>query len=201
MDLLAEGARALGLSLNDAQCETLLDFLRRLQRWNKAYNLTAITAFDQMITHHLLDSLSVSRFLSSGIVLDVGSGAGFPGIPLAVCHPEMQFVLLDSVGKKVRFLQQATYHLKLANVTCEQARMESFKTAPCFDRIVCRALGEMPSIVKATRHLLNEGGKWLFMKGVLPESELSELSLPYALHHLTVPGLDAERHLVEVSLL
>lgn len=194
--LFASGLERLGLSLSQQAQEQLLAFLELLQQWNTAYNLTAIRDPQKMITHHLLDSLAIKTFLSGSRLLDVGSGAGFPGIPLAIADPTKTWVLLDSNGKKVRFLLHVKNLLKLNNVRCEQARMEQFQTEPHFDTIVCRALGDIKPIMAATRHLLLPNGQWLFMKGVVSQQELPQKSV---LHRLLVPGLSAERHCVIIE--
>lgn len=193
---LTLGIEKLGLSLSEQTQAQLLTFLELLQQWNAAYNLTAIRDPQKMITHHLLDSLAIKPLLCGSRLLDVGSGAGFPGIPLAIADPTKTWVLLDSNGKKVRFLLHVKSLLKLSNVTGEQARMEQFQTESHFDTIVCRALGDMKPIMAATRHLLLPNGQWLFMKGVVSQEELPQKSV---VHRLFVPGLDAERHCVSVE--
>lgn len=198
-DILLSGLKALDLSVNHDAVDQMMAFLRLLQQWNKSYNLTAITELDKMVSHHLLDSLAISKFLTGSRFLDVGSGAGFPGIPLAICHRDKKFVLLDSVGKKVCFLQQVKNLLKLGNIDCEQSRMQQFQSSAAFDMILCRAVGDMQTVAAATRHLLCPRGKWLFMKGLRPEAELEALSFPYLVCRLTVPALLAERHVVIVS--
>ncbi len=196
---LLAGAQQLGLSLTDNMCDQLEQFLQLLEQWNRVYNLTAIRAIDQMVNRHILDSLAIYPLLSGSHVLDVGSGAGLPGIPLAIYDTKKRFVLIDSNGKKIRFLRQVKHLLQLDNITCEQSRMQAFSTTKCFDTIVCRALANMPDIMQATQHLLATEGKWLFMKGTKPEQELEALNNPYAIHEIIVPGLSEQRHAIIVT--
>ncbi len=203
VNALATGVSPLKLDLSTEQKDTLIDFLFFLQKWNKAYNLTSIKDMPTMLTHHLLDSLSVAPYLTGKRILDVGSGAGFPGIPLACCFPDKQFVLLDSNGKKVRFLVQASNTFKLSNLQAEQVRMENFVSEVGFDVIICRAVGKMVDIIEASQHLLSPDGCWFFMKGTYPQDECDELQATEikritTVHSLCVPGLEAERHLVIV---
>ncbi len=179
--------------------EQLIEFLYFLQKWNKAYNLTAITDPDKMLTHHLLDSLAIAPHLTGDRVLDVGTGAGFPGIPLAFTHPDKHFTLLDSNGKKTRFLVQAVTEFGLKNVEVVQSRVEDFTTEACFDAITTRAVGSVADIISNSQHLLCPDGHWFFMKGLLPEQELERVKQPFEIIPLQISGLDEERHLVIVS--
>ena len=197
--LLSQGIAELGLTIPQHVQDNMLSFIELLQQWNRVYNLTAITKTSAMITHHLLDSLSIAPYLQGQRILDVGSGAGFPGIPLAMAFPEKTFVLLDSRGKKTRFLQQAVMQCKLTHVTVVQVRMEQFTTETCFDVIIGRAVGSMVEVVEKTKHLLNQGGYWLMMKGGYPTEELAHVTTPYVVHPLLVPGLNARRHVVVIT--
>lgn len=200
---LATGVKALGLVLDAPRMRLLLEYLRLLTKWNRAYNLTAIRDPWAMVTQHLLDSLAVLPHVpdkQKGRLLDVGSGAGLPGLVLAIAKPDLHCTLLDSNGKKTRFLTQAKIELKLLNVEVAQARAESYKTAQPFDCIISRAFGDLAELVGQTRHLLAPGGRWLAMKGALPEAELAALpaGVHAHVHRLLVPSLNAERHLVEM---
>lgn len=200
--LLTSGAQTLGLTLSEQQVDALLAYIALLAKWNKAYNLTAVREPKNMITHHLLDSLAIAPFILGDRILDVGSGAGLPGIPLAIVYPQKSWVLLDSNGKKIRFLQQAIGTVKLKNVTTVQVRAENYQPNQKFDVILARALGSLHDIIKATRHCCAEKGRFLLMKGVYPAEELDQTGLKageYQVHQLTVPGLDAQRHLVEIK--
>ena len=190
----------LPFSVSDQTQQQMVDFLALLQQWNQAFNLTAITDPDKVITHHLMDSLSIAPYVTGNTILDVGTGAGFPGIPLALLYPDKQFTLLDSNGKKTRFLQQVKATLSLKNVQVVQERVEKYHTEHCFDAIICRAVGEAAEIIDNTRHLLCDNGQWLLMKGAIEiaQHELSNIKESVTLKPLTVPGLDAVRHLVIV---
>lgn len=196
---LAAGIDELGLTIPSSVQAALLEFLQLLLKWNKAYNLTAITDPNQMITQHVLDSLSIAAYCHGNRILDVGSGAGFPGIPLALTFPEKSFVLLDSQQKKTTFLIQAVATFKIVNVSIVRARVEQYVADACFDTIICRAFGTIEDILEKTRHLLCAEGRWLLMKGVFPREELEGLALPYSVQQLKVPGLGAERHLVIIE--
>jgi 16S rRNA (guanine527-N7)-methyltransferase len=200
---LQHGCAALQLSLDARQQECLLEYLGLLAKWNKAYNLTAVRDEAQMVTRHLLDSLVIAPYLTGRRFLDVGTGAGLPGIPMAVLFPRREFALLDSNGKKTRFLFQVKTALGLDNMTVHQARVESFHVAEPFDTVLSRAFASLPDMVRGCRHLLAPGGKFLAMKGAYPAQELADVSQQGAemvVHPLTVPGLGEQRHLVEIAL-
>ena len=202
---IGAGAARLGLALNEAQLEQLAAFARLLARWNATHNLTAIGSGEAMLTHHLLDSLSlVPQFtrLTHGAatrVLDVGSGGGLPGIVLAIAVPQARLTLVDTVQKKCAFLTQARLELRLDNVEVVHARVEAMR-GPLFDVIISRALATLAQFIRWTRHLLKPGGCWLAMKGKLPADELAALppDVRATVAPLSVPGLDEERHLVEM---
>lgn len=199
---LEAGLQTLGLEVDRERSERLLTFIALLARWNRSYNLTAIDDPAAMVERHLLDSLSIASYLHGGRILDIGSGAGLPGIPLAVCFPEREFHLLDSNGKKTRFLFQARLELGLANVMVHQARVESFVDAEGFDCITSRAFAPLADIVRLSAHLLAPGGCMLAMKGRLDADELAGVRTPYTVASLTrldVPGTDAERQLVRIE--
>ncbi len=199
---LAEGWAALGLDLNGDQQQKLLEYLDLLARWNKTYNLTAVRDPAQMVTKHLLDSLAIAPFLKGERFIDVGTGGGLPGVPLAVLFPEREFHLLDGNGKKARFLFQVKTSLGLANMTVHHARAETF-TAPPFDAVLTRAFASLAEMVEHCRHLLKGDGRFLAMKGMYPEEELAAVAgicTVSAVHKLDVPGLGDARHLVELAL-
>lgn len=194
---LAAGLAALGLDLPDAAQEKLLAFRDLLLKWNKTYNLTAMRDPQQAIAHHLLDSLAILPHLGDGALLDVGSGGGLPGIPLAIARPGLPVTVVDTVQKKASFLQQATIELGLKNVTVHHARVEEMHGQ--FAQISSRAFAELALFVDLTRHLLAPGGRWLAMKGLRPDAEIAGLAADIAVEAvvpLAVPGLDAERHLI-----
>ena len=195
---LQQGLRDMGLELPPPAVEKLLDFLHLLEKWNKSYNLTAVRDPEQMVPRHLLDSLSVLPFLQGTRVLDIGSGAGLPGIPLALARPDLQFTLLDSNAKKTRFITQALHELGLKNVAVAQERVEKFHPATKFDTLIARAFASIPDMLAASRHLCAPHGRFLLMKGVFPREELAAVTDGYRseVKALTIPGLDAARHLV-----
>ena len=205
--LLLAGAAEMGVSLTAVQAGKLLDYLDLLQKWNKAYNLTAVRERSSMLTQHLLDSLAIVPHLPPGDLLDVGSGGGLPGIPLAILQPERSITLIDTVGKKVAFLKQAAMTLGLKNINAVSGRIENW-TPPAaqaggFALISARAYATLATLVRQTRRLLAEKGGWYAMKGVFPDAELAELPSDVAVKGvipLQVPGLGAERHLVVLAL-
>ena len=189
------------LALDPALSALLLDYLALLARWNRTYNLTAVRDPAKMVTLHLLDSLAMHPHLQPGALADLGTGPGLPGIPLALARPDVQVTLVESNGKKARFLREAARQLKLANVSVAESRIEAFKPAATFDAITARALATLPLILELGGHLPGPDGRLLAMKGVLPNDEIAALPAGWrvaAVHPLRVPGLDAERHLVEV---
>lgn len=203
---LLGGAVQMNVSLTEAQAHRLLDYLDLLQKWNKAYNLTAVRERSAMLTQHLLDSLSIVPHLPPGALLDVGSGGGLPGIPLAILQPERSVTLIDTVGKKVAFLKQATMTLGLKNLTAVSDRVESWSPpaehAAGFALISARAYATLATLVGQTRDLLAKNGTWYAMKGVFPDAEMAELPsdvVVKAVIPLEVPGLGAERHLVVLA--
>ena len=197
MTALAAGLAELRIELSAEQQQKLLAFRDLLLKWNKTYNLTALRDPAQAISHHLLDSLAILPHVGSGNLLDVGSGGGLPGIPLAIAKPELPVSMVDTVQKKTTFLQQAVIELALRNVSVHHARVE--ETQGQYAQISSRAFAEIGLFISLTRHLLAPGGRWLAMKGVRPDDELKALPADItveAIIPLTVPGLDAERHLI-----
>ena len=195
--LLAQGIASMGLAVSDEAQQKLLAYLALLQKWNKVYNLTAVRDPLEMVTLHLLDSLSVLPYVNSKNILDVGSGGGLPGIVLAICKPELQVTTIDTVQKKVIFMRQVKGELALDNLTPVHARVENFKPDAPFEIVISRAFSEIALFVKLTKHLIAENGQWLAMKGIMPADELEGLPLtPAQVIALKVAGLDAERHLL-----
>ena len=178
-----------------------IHYLELLQKWNRVFNLTSIDQPREMIYLHLLDSLSILPHLHGTRCLDVGSGGGLPGIPLAIADPSKTWVLLDKNAKKTRFLTQVIAELGLANVTVACHRVEDFQSAACFDSIISRALGTLALLVTGAEHLICPQGYFLAMKGIYPEEELKEIPARYTIQveKLNIKGLTAERHLVKVN--
>lgn len=198
---LIAGAAQLGIELGERQAAQLLRLLDELDDWNQRMNLTAIRERGAQITKHLLDSLSVQPFLHGERVLDVGTGAGFPGLPLAIVNPQRHFTLLDSTAKKLKFIEHAAALLELPNVQTVHTRAENFRPPERFDIVVSRAVGPTEQFVKWAGHLCVGGGRLLAMKGRDPATELAKLPSGWkvaAIHRLNVPTLDEERHLVEI---
>ena len=198
---LIEGAASLGVALTGADAARLLALLEELKRWNRRFNLTAIRAPD-MLTHHLLDSLAVNRDLHGEHIADAGTGAGFPGLPLAVANPQRQFTLIDSSAKKIRFVAHAVQQLQLANVTAVHARVEALKVEAPFDTVVARAFAPLPRLVELVAPLCGPGSRVLAMKGKWPAAELAALPASWRVRdsrELVIPGLDAARCLIVLT--
>ena len=198
---LIEGAQQLGVVLSEQQKQQLLQYLALLIKWNKAYNLTAVRNPDEMVSRHLLDSLSVVQYVEQygNDWLDVGSGGGMPGVPLAIIFPERKFTLLDSNGKKTRFLTQVKLELKLDNLEVIHNRVEAFTPAGAFSGIISRAFSSLADFTNWTRHLGDVNSHWLAMKGVHPDDELQALPEDFRLDScqiLKVPGCQGQRHLL-----
>ena len=202
METLDDGLSTLSLQLQEGQKEALVHYLVLLDKWNSAYNLSGIRDIRQMVTYHLLDSLAILPWITGHAILDVGTGAGLPGIPLAICCPDTQFLLLDSNGKKTRFLFQVKAELGLNNVSIFHNRIENFQSPRQIDIVLCRAFAPLDRIVTQTSHILQGDTKLLAMKGQYPEAELEALPEHYEARQvisLSVPGVDGPRHLVEIG--
>jgi len=199
---LSTGLAGLGLELAPAQRAALATLVAELADWNTRVNLTAITDPAEVVDKHLLDSLAVLPWLRGHSVADVGSGAGFPGLPLAVADPQRRYTLIESTGKKVKFLRHAIERLELPNVDVLHGRAEALKPSQPFDSVISRALGPLSDFVRVAGHLAGRRGRLLAMKGKVPAAELKALPPGWkalAVHPIRVPGLDAERCLVELA--
>jgi 16S rRNA (guanine527-N7)-methyltransferase len=203
-DMLHAGVTALNLNLSAEQEQKLLAYVALLDKWNKVYNLTAVREPEAMITQHLLDSLAVLPQLGAAKTLvDVGAGAGLPGIPLAIARPDLQVTLSDSNHKKTAFMQQACVELGLSNATVVCERVERVQLAQKADAVISRAFSDLKEFARLASHLLVPGGRLLAMKGVYPHEELAQLPANIKAERvipLTVPGLDANRHLVVMEV-
>lgn len=198
--ILEQGIKDANLDISAQTQQRLLDYLVLMQKWNKVHNLTAVRDADEMVTLHLLDSLVVLPFIDAKHLLDVGSGAGLPGIPLAICLPDLQVTVIDSNSKKVSFMRQAKAELGITNLEVLGGRVEEISSTRKFEIIISRAFSDLSLFISLTHHLLDAQGKWLAMKGVYPEAELAELAAKTGVtaskvEVLNVPGLDAQRHL------
>ena len=195
------GAAELGIPLSADQADRLLRLLDELDDWNQRMNLTAIRERGQQITKHLLDSLAVHSHLRGTRIADIGTGAGFPGLPLAVAMPQLELTLIDSTAKKLKFVEHATQTLGLHNVQTAHTRAENYRPKERFDCVVSRAVGPIETFVKWSGHLCVGGGRLLAMKGRYPTDELTTIPSGWklaAVHRLNIPGLDEQRHLVEL---
>ena len=195
--LLCEGLNS--LKVDQQYHDPLLQYLLLLKKWNQAYNLTAVRELPAMVTRHILDSLAIRPYVLGQRVLDVGSGAGLPGIVLAITNPTLTFVLLDSNGKKTRFLNEVKRSLSLANVTIVQSRVENYRETVSFDTVMSRAFSDITQFIQWTQHLIAKQGIWLAMKGQYPEAELMDLPVVYEVHPYSVPGLDSQRCAVVIQ--
>ncbi len=197
---LEQGLQQAELNLPENIRQKLLDYLALLQKWNKVHNLTAVRDPEEMVALHLLDSLSVLPYIQARRLLDVGSGAGLPGIPLAVCLPDLQVTVMDSSHKKASFMRQAKAELDIPNLEVVCGRVEKYQPEQLFDVVISRAFSDLAEFVALTKHLCAPGAQWLAMKGVYPYEELTQLKMqPSQVVPLKVPGLSAQRHLVFLS--
>ncbi|EAR7738646.1 16S rRNA (guanine(527)-N(7))-methyltransferase RsmG, partial [Salmonella enterica] len=187
-----------GISLTDHQKTLLVAYVDMLHKWNKAYNLTSVRDPAEMVVRHILDSIVVAPYLQGQRFIDVGTGPGLPGIPLAIVLPDAHFTLLDSLGKRVRFLRQVQHELKLENITPVQSRVEAYPSEPPFDGVISRAFASLNDMVSWCHHLPGEKGRFYALKGQLPEDEIASLPDDFSVESvekLRVPQLEGERHL------
>lgn len=199
---LEAGLSALNIPANKNQIESLLRYLQLLTKWNTKFNLSGITDMNEMVSAHLLDSLSLNPFLQGKHFVDVGTGAGLPGIPLAILNPEKHFTLIDSNGKKTRFLFQVKLALNLDNITIENCRIEHYQSPQQIDMVMCRAFSSLDDTVSKTQQLLRKGSKLLAMKGRYPDQEISQLPADFevtAIAKSGIPGNNSQRHVIEIA--
>ena len=197
--LLIKGIEYLRVDVSPAQIDLLLAFVSLIQKWNKAYNLTAIRDRDEMLRLHILDSLAILPYVTGQKIIDVGTGAGLPGIPLAILMPEVQFTLLDSNSKKTRFVQQVVLELKLNNVEVVHSRVEKLERAGEYDAVLSRAFASVDGIMNLTEHLLQAEGVLIAMKGQSPEAELNNIPRSYTVNSIVLPGVEAERCVLRIN--
>lgn len=201
-NLLTQKLSQANYVVTEAVQDQLVNYLLLLEKWNQAYNLTSVRDIKEMIVQHILDSLSVAEFINGKRVLDVGSGAGLPGIPLALIQSDKEFVLLDSNGKKTRFLTHVIQTLNIKNIKVVQGRVEKFQPEICFDVIISRAFSAIIDFLVKTKHLCCDDGIFLAMKGNYPENELKEMGEEFKVlktYALQIVGLNAQRHLVVIG--
>ncbi len=202
IDILSQGLAKLDISVNEQQLQQLLSYAQLIEKWNKVYNLTAIKNSSDIIIRHLLDSLAIQPFIHEPHVLDIGSGAGLPGIPLAIMLQESEFTLLDSNSKKTRFMRQAVLELGLKNVHIMHCRIENYVAKPTPETIVCRAFSSLSNMVQWTEKLMLPKTRLLAMKGRRSQEELDELPKWISVKkitEITIPFLDAQRHIIELA--
>jgi 16S rRNA (guanine527-N7)-methyltransferase len=198
---LATGIAAVGLAVDEPTQDRLLEYLLQLHKWNQAFNLSGIKQLDEMLNLHLLDSLVLAPFVDGDRIADVGTGAGLPGFPLALCFPEKQFYLIDSNSKKTRFIFQTAALLEVKNITVIHSRVEDYAMQPQVDIVTSRAFAALTDFVQGCRYLLSGTGKFLAMKGLYPQAEIDALPAGFqvsAVHPVKVPGVTAERHILEI---
>lgn len=196
---LAAGLEALALPLTETARHRLLAYVQLVEKWNRVYNLTAVRESERMVPQHLLDALAVAPHMRGRTLLDVGSGAGLPGIPLSLARPELAVTLLEANHKKAAFLRQASIELDLSNVEVVNARVEEWRAPSLYDTVISRAFSDLAEFATLAGRHVAEGGVLAAMKGVYPFEELAQLPAPYRMTNaivLNVPGLDAERHLI-----
>ena len=191
-----------GISLSDHQKNQLVAYVDMLHKWNKAYNLTSVRDPNEMLVRHILDSIVVAPSLKGERFIDVGTGPGLPGVPLSIVRPDAHFTLLDSLGKRVRFLRQVQHELALTNITPVQSRVEDFPAEPPFDGVISRAFASLTDMVTWCHHLPGDTGRFYALKGQLPEDEIAQLPAPFSVESvvpLNVHQLEGESHLVIIE--
>lgn len=201
-DILLKGADALELTLTQQQQDQLVGYVLLMNKWNKAYNLTSVRDPEQMMVKHILDSLAVTKHINAAKVIDVGTGPGLPGIPLAIMHPDKAFTLLDSLGKRVRFMKQVAHELSLTNVTPIQSRVEEHQPEQPYDAVLSRAFASLKDMLHWCQHLVDSDGVFLALKGQYPEQEVADMGDAFSLssvESLLVPDLVGERHLLTIT--
>ena len=190
------------IKVNETQVSQLIQYVELLVKWNKAYNLTSVRDPNEMLVKHIMDSLAVGEVLEGNHFIDVGTGPGLPGIPLAILFPERSFVLLDSLGKRITFLRQVVFQLKLANVTPLLSRVEKYQPEVPFDGVLSRAFASLEDMINWCKHLIDQNGRFYALKGQYPKDELTQLPNDVSLiksHEITVPNLVGERHVIELK--
>ena len=197
-ELLKSGAKKMNIELDESQSAKLLQYLELIIKWNKTYNLSAIRNLEEGVKRHLLDSLSVVSYIKSGSLLDVGAGAGLPGIVISIMKPELSVTVLDTVGKKCHFMQFAKTQLALKNLTVVNQRVENYQPEQCFEQITSRAFAEVNKTLNLTKHLLCDNGSYLLMKGNrLANESLNDYEIK--VHQITVPYVSDQRHFLEIK--
>lgn len=196
---LVSAIQQLGIEATATQIDALLVFIQLIEKWNKVFNLTAIRGKHKILCLHILDSLAILPFVTGDKIIDVGTGAGLPGIPLAIFMPRVQFTLLDSNSKKTRFVQQVVLELQLNNVEVVHGRVENLGRYADYDAVLSRAFASLSDTMNLVEHLLQPAGVLIAMKGKNPQQELKKITQPYTLQSITVPGVVAERCVLQIN--
>lgn len=198
LEAIDRGCTAMNCTVATHTRDRLAAYLDLLAHWNRVFNLTAVRDPQAMVARHLLDSLTLLPYLTGTRCIDVGTGAGLPGIPLSLVRPDCRWTLLDASAKKMRFVRQAVAELQIDNVECICQRMQEYRPAQPFDMVISRAVAGIPALYAQTHHLLRPGGRFLYMKGARPDREIADFAAPAPIHieRVRVPDVDAERHLV-----
>lgn len=200
--ILAQGIAGMGLDVSTEKQAKLVEYVERIHKWNKAFNLTSVRDPEQMMVKHILDSLAVAPFIEQTRLIDVGTGPGLPGIPLAILFPEKHFTLLDSLGKRVRFMKQCGFEMKLNNIEPIQSRVELHQPDVPYDAVLSRAFASLKDMLHWCAHLVDSKGQFLALKGQYPNDEIAEVEQEFSVvsvNPLAVPGLVGERHLVTLQ--
>ncbi|MFT4994458.1 MAG: 16S rRNA (guanine527-N7)-methyltransferase [Paraglaciecola sp.] len=202
LSLLQHSLSQLDIAVTEQQQQKLIDYVLMMDKWNKAYNLTSVRDPKDMVLKHLVDSVVIAPHITGQVYIDVGTGPGLPGIPLAILHPDKTFILLDSLGKRVRFMKQVAYELKIANIQAVQSRVEDYQTTLAIDGVLSRAFASLKDMLHWCEHLVDSSGTFLALKGQLPEEEIRQLPAGYNLVDvikLQVPDLEGDRHLIKIQ--
>lgn len=202
LTVLQDSLKHSDLVVTEFQQRQLISYVLLMDKWNKAYNLTSVRDPEQMVIKHIVDSIVVAPFLDKTQYIDVGTGPGLPGMPLAIMCPDKHFILLDSLGKRVRFMKQVAYELKIDNIQAVQSRVEDYEPSVTIDGVLSRAFASLKDMLHWCQHLVDSQGVFLALKGQIPIDELQQLPLGFTLQDtikLDVPGLEGERHIVKIK--
>jgi 16S rRNA (guanine527-N7)-methyltransferase len=202
LSLLRSKLQQTDIEVTEQQQNKLIDFILMMNKWNKAYNLTSVRDPQDMVLKHLLDSIVIAPYITEKVYIDVGTGPGLPGIPLAILYPDKTFILLDSLGKRVRFMTQVAHELKITNIQPVQSRVEDYVSTLQIDGVLSRAFASLKDMLHWCQHLVNSSGNFMALKGQLSEQEINELPAEFILKEvikLSVPGVEGDRHLIKIQ--
>jgi 16S rRNA (guanine527-N7)-methyltransferase len=202
LNLLKTNLKQTDIEVTEQQQNKLIDFVIMMNKWNKAYNLTSVRDPQDMVLKHLLDSIVIAPYITEKTYIDVGTGPGLPGIPLAIIHPDKTFILLDSLGKRVRFMKQVAHELKINNIQPIQSRVEDYVSTLPIDGVLSRAFASLRDMLHWCQHLVDSSGNFMALKGQIPQQEIDDLPAGFILKDvikLTVPGVEGDRHLIKIQ--